>query len=141
MFLDASAICAVLLEEADSDLILERIEQAEHPRTSPVAIFESVLALAKVLGGDVHLAQMKVDAFLRLAGAETVAIGEAELDRALYAFDRYGKGRHPARLNMGDCFAYACARTHGVPLLFKGGAGARPTSRLPEAVSERPLAG
>ena len=51
---------------------------------------------------------------------EVIGIGPAEGDLALDAFERYGKGRHPARLNMGDCFAYACARTHGVPLLFKG---------------------
>ena len=43
-------------------------------------------------------------------------IGEAAID----AHDRFGKGRHPARLNMGDCFAYACARTNNAPLLFKG---------------------
>lgn len=120
MFLDASAICAVLLEEADAAVFAEKIEQAESLRTSPVAVFEAVLDLAKALGGDIRLAQAKVDAFLRLAGAETIAIGGAELAGALDAFDRFGKGRHPARLNMGDCFAYACARTHGVSLLFKG---------------------
>lgn len=39
---------------------------------------------------------------------------------ATAAYDRYGKGRHPARLNMGDCFAYACAKTHDARLLYKG---------------------
>jgi ribonuclease VapC len=68
----------------------------------------------------VGAARRQVDRFLRLAGVRIVEIGDDELARALDAFDRYGKGRHPARLNMGDCFAYACAKTQGVPLLFKG---------------------
>jgi ribonuclease VapC len=49
-----------------------------------------------------------------------VSIGPQESEVALDAMDRFGKGRHPAKLNLGDCFAYACARTHGAPLLFKG---------------------
>jgi len=61
------------------------------------------------------LQEFAEEAELRLA-----AIGEREFDLALQAFSRFGKGRHPARLNMGDCFAYACAKFHGVPLLFKG---------------------
>lgn len=47
-------------------------------------------------------------------------IGPAEQALATEAFERFGKLRHPAALNMGDCFAYACARSHEVPLLFKG---------------------
>ena len=52
--------------------------------------------------------------------SSVVAVGDAECRLALDAYARFGKGRHPARLNMGDCFAYACARSHGVPLLYKG---------------------
>jgi ribonuclease VapC len=51
---------------------------------------------------------------------DIVLIREREALLALEAFDRFGKGRHPAGLNMGDCFAYACAHALGVPLLFKG---------------------
>ncbi len=65
-------------------------------------------------------ARREVDNFLRLAHVGIIAIGPDEMARALDAFNRFGKGRHPAQLNMGDCFAYACAKTHGVPLLFKG---------------------
>jgi ribonuclease VapC len=49
-----------------------------------------------------------------------VPIGETEQEVALHAHARFGKGVHPAKLNMGDCFAYACARANGVPLLYKG---------------------
>lgn len=47
-------------------------------------------------------------------------MGEREYDFAIDAYARYGKGRHPAALNMGDCHAYACAKAHGARLLFKG---------------------
>ena len=120
MFIDASALCAILLDEADGAAYAAKIGSAVSPRTSAVAIFETVLAVARVVTNDVSIARQKVQQFLGVARIEIVGVGEAELARALDAFERYGKGRHPARLNMGDCFAYACARTNGVPLLFKG---------------------
>jgi ribonuclease VapC len=120
MFVDASSLCAILLREPGCLEYAEKIGRAEAPRTSAIAIFETVLGVARMVDGDVTLARRDVDDFVAAAGIEIVGIGEAELARALDAFDRFGKGRHPARLNMGDCFAYACARTHGVPLLFKG---------------------
>lgn len=62
------------------------------------------------------------DIFLEilLVAPEIVTIGKAEQRLALDAYARFGKGQHPAKLNMGDCFAYACARANGLPLLFKG---------------------
>ena len=120
MFVDASALCSVLLDEADATHYAQAIRQAAKPVTSAVAIFETVLASARAADGDVGAARREVDGFLRLAGVTIMDIGEDELARALDAFDRYGKGRHPARLNMGDCFAYACAKVHRVPLLCKG---------------------
>jgi len=61
-----------------------------------------------------------VHAYLDLAGIEILAVPPEAEAGALDAYDRFGKGRHPAGLNFGDCFAYACARAHGVPLLYKG---------------------
>jgi ribonuclease VapC len=61
-----------------------------------------------------------VNDFVASATLEIVPIGKAEYAEAFRAFARFGKGRHPARLNLGDCFAYACARLHQAPLLFKG---------------------
>jgi ribonuclease VapC len=83
-------------------------------------VFETALAVARVSGADIAAARRDVEGYLAASRVELVEIGEAELARALDAFDRFGKGRHPADLNMGDCFAYACAKTKGVPLLFKG---------------------
>lgn len=120
MFVDASAMCAILLSEPDADVFAGKLAAASHRWTSPVAIFETVLAVSKWIGGDMALARSKVTEFLRLADIDVSAIGTAELALALDAHERYGKGRHPARLNMGDCFAYACARVHGAPLLLKG---------------------
>jgi ribonuclease VapC len=120
MFVDASAICAILLSEPEAETFAMKITQAESRITSTVAVFEAVLAHARSLDGDVARARRDITRFLEVTRTQTIPIGEAELERALDAFDRFGKGRHPAKLNMGDCFAYACARTQGVPLLFKG---------------------
>lgn len=58
--------------------------------------------------------------YLALVGIEVVGVPPEAGAVAVQAFDTYGKGRHPAALNFGDCFAYACARHHGLPLMFKG---------------------
>lgn len=120
MFIDASALCAVLLEEVDAGVFAAKMAAEARLITSAMAVFETVLAVARSSDGDVAAARRDVANFLMAARVDVVAIGPAEQEIALDAFDRYGKGRHPARLNMGDCFAYACARTHGAPLLFKG---------------------
>lgn len=120
MFIDASALCAVLLREPDGYAIDDRIASSVRNQTSAIAVFETVLAVARSMGGDVSIARRDVDDYLAVSNVEIVSISADELARALDAFDRFGKGRHPAKLNMGDCFAYACAKTQGVPLLFKG---------------------
>ena len=61
-----------------------------------------------------------MNGFAYEAGLRVVSIGELERDEAIRAAARYGKGHHPARLNMGDCFAYACAKTNDARLLYKG---------------------
>jgi ribonuclease VapC len=120
MFVDASALCAILLDEPDGDALAAKLAQAPYRLTSAVAVFETVRALIRVVEMDVSAARAVVARFLDVAQINTVDIGDAEREAALDAMDRFGKGRHPARLNMGDCFAYACARTHAAPLLFKG---------------------
>jgi len=120
MFLDASAICALLLQEADADELMDKLELVADRRTSPVAIFEATLAVCREMNGGLDAARATLESFLRDFEVRIVEIGAAESAAALDAFDRFGKGRHPARLNMGDCFAYACAKTNRVPLLCKG---------------------
>ncbi|HXT79625.1 MAG TPA: type II toxin-antitoxin system VapC family toxin [Acetobacteraceae bacterium] len=121
MFVDASAIVAILTREPDADRLADTLEAALSPITSPIAIFEAVLGVCRKRHASVAEGSEDVRAFLGAAGVQTVAITEEEMEAALDAFARYGKGRrHPAQLNMGDCFAYSVAKTRGTPLLFKG---------------------
>lgn len=120
MFLDASAIIAIIVREPDGEAIGGRLGQAAVVYTSAIAVYETVLGLARI--GDISIgdASVMVDDFLEEVRAVPVPI-DAEMGRlAIAAFERYGRGRHQAALNMGDCFAYACARSMNVPLLCKG---------------------
>lgn len=121
MFIDASALVAILLHESDADALLSRVEAADERVTSPVAVYETVLALMRERGLSRVVAEQQVRAFFAATGLRVTPITDEIGRAALDAFDRYGKGRgHPAQLNMGDCFAYGAAMALGVPLLFKG---------------------
>lgn len=121
MFIDSSAIVAILTREEDADRLADRIDAAKTRVTSPIAIFEATLGLCRKRHVSVEEARDDLLEFLKIAGIETVGVSPADADMALLAFSRYGKGRgHPAQLNMGDCFAYAVARTRDMPLLYKG---------------------
>lgn len=78
------------------------------------------MGLARVLRLTTVDAERLVKNLLKEKKAEIVPIRDETCTIALDAFSRFGKGRHPAALNMGDCFAYACAKELGVPVLFKG---------------------
>jgi len=122
MFVDASAIIAIMTEEPDADRLADALEGARSPITSSIAVYEATLALCRKRRATVEAARQKVHEFLLSAGIRLVAIAPDESDRALDAFSRYGKGRgHPAQLNMGDCFAYAVTKAYATSLLFKGG--------------------
>jgi len=120
VFVDASAAISILSGEEDSAALTAKLERADKALMSPIAVYETVAGLARKRACSVGEAQDLVDQFLAEIGAEIVSISEGIGRAAMVAFERFGKGRHKADLNMGDCFAYACARVHGVPLLFKG---------------------
>lgn len=120
MFVDASAWTAILLEEPEAEMFREKLADAIEVTTSAIANWEAVRAVARQTACDIATASLKLGTLQSLAGARVLPIGQAAQIVALEAHARFGKGVHPARLNMGDCFAYACARTNGVPLLFKG---------------------
>ena len=121
MFVDASAIVAILSGEPEADALADVLDGAKSPITSPVAILEATLGICRKRHASVAEARRDVMKFLEIAGVRTVAINATAGDAALDAFDRYGKGRgHPAQLNLGDCFAYAVAKTHDTSILFKG---------------------
>jgi ribonuclease VapC len=120
MFLDASAIIAIIAREIDAAALAGRLRQAKEVHTSPIAVYEAVLGLARVGNTSIQDSEIVLNRFLEEVQAEIMSIG-AEIGRsAIAAFDRFGKGRHPAGLNMGDCFAYACASQLDLPILFKG---------------------
>lgn len=120
MFVDASALTAILTDEGDARALVARLQQARRRMTSPLAVWETVVAVARRLDLSVPDARDAVRAYLDLAGIQVLAVTPEAAEVALDAYDRFGKGRHPAGLNFGDCFAYACARAHRVPLLYKG---------------------
>src|SRR5260221_9932425 len=120
MFVDASAIVAIVAPEAEGRALSARLDRAPAVRTSAIAVYEAVLGLARKLDMSVADAEKAVDVFIADAGAQIIPV-TAEIGRAaIGAFERFGRGRHPARLNMGACFAYAFAQALDVPLLFKG---------------------
>lgn len=121
MYVDASVLAAILLDESDAGALAKRIEAAQSRcLTSPLGIFEATLAIARRHAGDVQRARAIVMNFLQSAGIRVASIDEETTRLSIDAFDAFGKGRHRARLNFGDCFAYAMAKQHGVPLLYKG---------------------
>ena len=120
MFVDASALAAILVNEQDAAELLARVENYTVRVTSPLAVWETVLAVARVLGLEIKAAEAAVEEFLTLADIVITPVSVETRGLAIDAFARFGKGRHRAALNFGDCFAYACARQAGVPLLYKG---------------------
>lgn len=121
MFVDASALVAILTDEPEGRNFARAIERAEQCSTSPLAIFETVLNVRRKLNIELGVAVRLTKALVEEAGIAIVPIDKAAGDLALSAFARYGKGLgHPAQLNLGDCFAYGMAKVRGVPLLYKG---------------------
>ena len=117
MVLDSSAIVAIHLREPGHDRLIQRIEDAEVVVVGVPTLLETAMVLSTRLGQD---ARPLLSTFLRRLEAEVVPLGNEHLDAAISAFLRFGRGRHPAALNFGDCMAYAVASVSGMPLLFTG---------------------
>ena len=130
MFLDASAIVAILAEEGGwQDLVAKLDAPQSDLYISPLARFEPVQALARKQSGSstrpsaatIDGAREILDAFISRLQIEEIPVSAQTGALALETSARYGKiVGHPAGLNFGDCFAYACAKSLGVPLLYKG---------------------
>lgn len=121
IFVDASAIVAIIDGEAEADAFADVIEAHNDRCYCAVGAWEAAHAIAKLRRIDLKTAADIVTDFAHQTGLRLVAIDEAERDTAIDAAARYGKrSKHPAKLNMGDCFAYACARTNDAILLYKG---------------------
>jgi ribonuclease VapC len=121
MVLDSSAIVAIHLKEAGCDRLLELIDaavdRAEIILVGVPTLLETAMVLSARLGKD---ARPLISRFVRHIEAEAVAFNHEHFEAATSAFLRFGRGRHPAALNFGDCMAYAVASVAGMPLLFTG---------------------
>ena len=115
---DSSALIAILRREPEADSFLRLITEAEGCLLSAVSVLETSMVLAGRTGDTT--AWVELDAFIARAKMQIIA-HDAELAvDARRAFVRYGKGRHPAALNLGYCASYALAKRRALPLLFKG---------------------
>ena len=117
MVIDTSALIAILQDEPERRAFNEAIEAAERRVVSVASFVEASMVVEARYGPD---GLRDLDLFIAKAGIELVAVDTDQAHVARTAFRLYGKRRHPAGLNFGDCFAYALARTLDEPLLFKG---------------------
>jgi ribonuclease VapC len=120
MFVDTSAVVAILLEESDARSLSATLEAATQALTSSAVRLEACMVLAKRRDVSPLRAQHYFDSLTSEIGLTEIPIDERIGRLAVECFERYGKGRHPAQLNLGDCLSYASAKTLGVPLLYKG---------------------
>jgi ribonuclease VapC len=117
VIVDTSALLAVLFGERDAENYARAISEAEICRIS-AATFVEVSVVVESQTGDAGSRQW--DSFFRTAGISIEPVTEEQAHAARQAWSDFGKGRHPAGLNFGDCFSYALAKVSGEPLLFKG---------------------
>lgn len=117
MMIDSSVLIAILENEPEAERLIEAITHDSVRLISAVSMVETSIVILN-RRGEAGLAEL--DSFLQAAGIETIAVTPEQANLARQAYERYGKGRHPAKLNFGDCFSYAAAIAHNEPLLFKG---------------------
>jgi len=121
IFVDSSAIIAILAAEPDAPALAAKLEADRERICAGHVILEASIVLATMLGVSPTIADGLVTRVLREADIGIVPITEEIAHLAVAAFDRYGKGRRTrAKLNFGDCLSYACAKAHRARLLFKG---------------------
>jgi ribonuclease VapC len=121
IFVDTSALIAILAEEPDAPTFAAKIEAEAECISGAHVILETSMRFATISGLTPTMADGQVTNVFREAGIAVVPVDEDVAHVAVAAFERYGKGRGKARLNFGDCLSYACAKVHGARLLFKGG--------------------
>ena len=117
MVIDTSAVMAILRDERERRSFTEAIEDAEQCLMSAVSFVEASMVMEARNG---YEGLRDLDLFLLKAGISIEAVDLEQAKVARSAFTMFGKGRHEASLNFGDCFSYALAKVSGSPLLFKG---------------------
>jgi ribonuclease VapC len=122
MVLDSSAVLAILFDEPERHAFTSAIERDPRRLMSSANLLESALIVESRRG---EAAGRELDLLLHRADVQFVPVDTNQVGLARSAWRRFGKGRHPAGLNFGDCFAYALAAASDEPLLFKGNDFAR----------------
>lgn len=117
MILDSSAVVAITLREPGFEDLLNRLSAARHVGIGVPTLTETAIVLSARISRD---ARGLLARFLQEGNIISVPFGDAHFGVAVDAWLRYGKGRHPAALNFGDCMAYATAKVAGEPLLCRG---------------------
>lgn len=117
MVIDTSAVLAILQDEPERRSFNELIEKAPTRSMSVASWLEASMVLQSRFGAE---GMRDLDRFLEKARIEIVPVDQQQGEEAREAFRRFGKGRHAAGLNFGDCFSYGLTRSLGQPLLFKG---------------------
>jgi len=117
MVIDTSAVVAILLNESDARRLADAIDAGSPRMMSAATLLEASIVIEAKRG---EAAGRELDLFLYRAGIEIVPVDQEQAEAARIAWRRFGKGRHLAALNYGDCFAYALAKVTGSPLLYKG---------------------
>ena len=117
MVIDTSAIAAILLKEPEQAEFTTRIEADSRCLISAATVLEASILLEGRKDVPIYYG---LDQFLERTKCVIMPVTAEHVTVARNAFRLYGKGRHPARLNFGDCFSYALAKVSGEPLLFKG---------------------
>lgn len=117
MVIDTSAIVAMLTGEPEAELLEAAVEADPVRLMSAATYLECAIVIESRFGDD---AGRELDLWVHRADVEVVAVERGHAEHARIAYRRFGKGRHLAGLNFGDCFAYALAVASGEALLFKG---------------------
>ncbi|HEX4505670.1 MAG TPA: type II toxin-antitoxin system VapC family toxin [Alphaproteobacteria bacterium] len=117
MVIDSSAVVAIFLNEPDARLLERRIADDPVRLISAGTLVETGILIESKMGA---IGGRELDLWLQRAKVEIVPVDEEQVEFARRGWRRFGKGRHPAGLNYGDCFSYALAVTRDEPLLFKG---------------------
>lgn len=117
MVIDTSAIVAIFFSEPDAQYYRERVADDPLRLISAATLLEASMVIEGRFG---EAGGAELDLWLHKVQVDVVAVSAEHADQARRAWRRYGKGRHPAALNHGDCFSYALAALTGEPLLFKG---------------------
>jgi ribonuclease VapC len=117
MIVDSSAILAIAFQEPEATRFASAIASAPDRFITTINWLETMMVIES--GTDVTGAD-EASLILNQLGVKTLPFDEAHMQEAYEAWQRYGKGRHPAALNLGDCCAYAASKIEDRPLLFKG---------------------